>query len=225
MLARFAGTQWKGKSMAVLINIQEGAGPAHSALATVFARDFRKNGHTVGEWTFQNAAELKELAGRVGTAKPDALLVAGTVDDLMDLRRAGLAETMPVVLGTAEGVLSVLQARPLKNPVYLATAFVVEGGPAPAQEFARKYQDRFHEAADVHAALAYDGVRLVVEGFRRANSVEGEKVRTALAELKSFDSVTGPLTLDADHWAPRALFIVEVDKGQTKTVQAYDPEN
>jgi branched-chain amino acid transport system substrate-binding protein len=225
VLARFAGAQWKGKAVAVLTNLQESSGAASRTLAAVFAGDLKTNGgRTVGEWTYKNSTELKELAGSIGAEKADAVLIAGTVEDVLELRKAGLADATPVALGSSEGALTALQARPIPNPVYLATAFIAGQGPAPAQEFARKYQDRFHEAPDVHAALAYDSARLLFEGIRRAGSAEGDKVRNALAEVKNFDSVTGPMTLDPDHWAARPLFLIEVRRGQLRTIQTFDPE-
>jgi branched-chain amino acid transport system substrate-binding protein len=223
VLARFAGTQWPGKAMTVLIHQQESLSSAASNLAAAFAQEYRTGGKIVGEWRYKNQAELKDLVRSIDADKPDAVVIAGASDDLMELHKAGLAETVPVLLGTSEGALAPLQARPLGNPVYLATAFVIAGGPVPAQEFARKYQDRFHEAADVHAALAYDSARLLFDGFRWANTVEGDRVRQALAELKTFESVTGPMTF-LDQWACRPLFIVRVSNGQAKTVHTDEPE-
>jgi branched-chain amino acid transport system substrate-binding protein len=223
ILARFAGDQWPGKSVAVLTNLAEGPGPALSSLAAVFGGDFRKSGGRIaGEWTFKNPAELKELVRLITLEKPAAVLLAGTLADLTELRKADLADSLPIVLGTSEGAVAPLQTHPIPNAVYLATSFVAGEGPARVQEFVRLYQERFQQAPDVQAALAYDSARLLFTGFRGAGAVEGEKVRNALADVKKFDSVTGPITFDADHWALRTLFLVRVCGGQAKTIRTYD---
>jgi branched-chain amino acid transport system substrate-binding protein len=225
VLARFASEQWTNKPIGVLTGLQEGAGPAHSVLATAFTRDYRKNGgQTAGEWTYKNPAELRDLVRLIGTEKPEAVLVAGTVADVMELRKAGLAETLPVVLGTSEGAATPLQTHPLPNAIYLATTFATEVSRKPIEEFVRLYKERFQETPDVQAALAYDSARLLFDGMRRAGTVEGDKVRGALADLKTFESTTGSIAFDVDHWALRPLFILQVSRDKSRTVQTYDPE-
>ena len=223
-LARFATTQFPGQTIIVLINVAEGAGPAHSALAGAFAGEYRRGGGRIsGEWTFKAATELKDLASRLGAEKAAALMLAGEPNDLGGLQKAGLDEKLPVLLGGPADLLAALRSDPVKPPVYAATTFLANQGPAPAQEFARKYQERFQEPATEQAALAYDGARLMVEGLRRAKELDGPKVREALADVKNFEGVTGTMRFDADHWAVRTLFVVRVEGGKENLVETVEP--
>jgi branched-chain amino acid transport system substrate-binding protein len=224
-LARFASQKLAAKRVAVLVNAGENRGVASSARAGAFAGEFRKEGRVLGEWSYHTAAELKELTDRLKTTPPpDAVLVAGVAEDLQELRKSSLGEKTVWLLAGDEQCLSALRLSPIPNSVYLTTAFVADRALERTRDFVRKYQDRFKDLPDAHAALAYDSARFLFEGLRQAKGLEGSRVREALAELKTFESVTGPLSLDADHWANRNVFVVQVENGQAKTVAAFDPE-
>jgi branched-chain amino acid transport system substrate-binding protein len=225
LLARFAAEQFQRRSVVLIVNSAEGARSLPTSVSEAFAREYRQAGGTIGgQWQYKTSAELKELAGRLQASPPDVVVLAGRVEDLEELRRATINEQLPIVYAGAEGAVPELQTNPMKNPVYLATTFVADDGPARAQEFARTYEERFHDRADVHAASAYDSARLLFEGLRRAKDVDGAKVKDALAQLKTFESVTGSISFDADHWAVRPLYVVSLDNGHAKTIRTIEPE-
>jgi len=53
-------------------------------------------------------------------------------------------------------------------------------------------------APDAHAALAYDGARILFDAIVRAGTTDGAKVRDALAQTKDFNGVTGMISMDAN---------------------------
>ncbi len=221
-LAQFAAEQLSGKTLAVLVANRDHTGRANTMLAERFTRQWRKSGgRLAGEWTFAAAGELKDRVKSIATAAPAALMLAGTVEDLEALHREGLDEKTPVVLGGPEGSLAVLRAHPLANRVYLATAFVADGEAAATRDFVRRYRERFQEEPDVYAALAYDGAQLLFQGLRQAQTAEGAKVREALAGTKTYPTVTGEASLNADHWTSRPLYVLEVANGQARLVKTF----
>jgi branched-chain amino acid transport system substrate-binding protein len=225
VLARFAAQELTAKSVAVLIGKHEGREANASALAAGFTREFRKADRTIGgEWGYKNSGELKVLAGRLDHMRPDAVLLAGDPADLAELGQAGLPAKTAVLFGGEEGSLPAVRAEPIHHSVYLATPFAIEDGPPQTNEFVRRYQERFHDLPDVHAALALDSARLLFEGLRRSKELEPAKLPEALVELKTFDSSTGLLYLDKDHWAHRTLYILRVENGQAKTIHTVEPE-
>jgi branched-chain amino acid transport system substrate-binding protein len=176
-------------------------------------------------------ADFAELAGRVNEEAPQAVLVVGSAADFVKLRtalhKAGLKPTVPFLLGGGEENLHDLQATSqAKEAVYLATAFLLDNSTPQAQEitkslpraqqFATEYRDRFGEAPDVHAALAYDSARILFEAMRQAKSLEGEKIQEQLSELKEFETLTGPLSR-------RQALIVLLKDGRPGVVEAYTP--
>jgi ABC-type branched-subunit amino acid transport system substrate-binding protein len=132
-----------------------------------------------------------------------------------------------LILAGGEEHLAALQAdREAGNGLYLATTYVTDGATPQNQSFARDYQERFHEAPDVNAALAYDGVRLLLEAARRVGVPTPSQVRTEVAGFMSagFDSLTGTLTFDQNHSARRPLYVGRLQDGQLKVIKRYDPD-
>src|SRR5207253_49326 len=109
--------------------------------------------------------------------------------------------------------------------VYAATAYLA-GATVPAnQEFVKKYQERFQEKPDIHAALAYDGIRLLLDALRRAQPMQPPKIRAELGQTQeAFPSLTGPLTFDRDRVVHRPIFVVRVVRGEPKIVKTSDAE-
>jgi branched-chain amino acid transport system substrate-binding protein len=169
----------------------------------------------------------KELAGaeKSGAFKPDAILVAGKVADVKKLRAELGSTRVPVLFGGAEGSLrELLEEQETSNGVYLATAFAVDGGTDAIKEFVQKFTKRFGKAPDVHAALAYDDARLLFEALRQARSPDSYLARKALADVKDFAGLTGPLSFDKDQQARRDVFIVRIDAGKATRIKRYKAE-
>jgi branched-chain amino acid transport system substrate-binding protein len=176
--------------------------------------------------------DFVDLARQVQEEAPQAVLVVGSAADFVKLRtalhKAGLAAAVPFLLGGGEENLQDLQgSAQAKEAVYLATAFFLDDNTPRAQEIARsspraqqfaaEYRERFGDAPDVHAALAYDSARLLFEAMRRAKTLDGEKIREALADLTDFETLTGPLSR-------RPALIVLLKEGRPSVVEVYTPE-
>jgi branched-chain amino acid transport system substrate-binding protein len=222
-LGRFAGEEWQGKSIALLLGVREKKEPLHRALAEAFTKEFGKSsGQILGPWTFRSSDEVQELTRRITEQSPAAILLAGSVDDLAAFRKAGLPENLPVMLGSADGSQSLVRNLEISNPVYLATAFAAQEKHEKSQDFIRRFQEKFHAAPDVHSALAYDSARFLFEALRNAKSLEGSKVREALAEIKAFAGITGDVHLNEDNTVVRPVFILKVSEGQINTQKTYE---
>ncbi|HEX5269909.1 MAG TPA: ABC transporter substrate-binding protein [Gemmataceae bacterium] len=224
VLARFAADELKVKHVAVLLDARGGIFPG---VAAAFVRDFADGTRQVEQFRYDSDAGLADLAARAAKTKSDAVLIAAPVADFVKLRDGlGKAEVRaPVLFGGEETAWPALLAEAdAARGVYALTTFAADALTPAGQEFAKRYRERFKEAPDLHAAAAYDGARLLFEVMRRAKSTEPDRLRPAFADLGTFDSVTGPLTIDKDdHGARRPMFVVRQEEGQTKLVRRYDP--
>jgi branched-chain amino acid transport system substrate-binding protein len=224
VLARFAAEELKVKRVAVLLDARGGV---FAGVAAAFEREFNAGGERqADQFRYDNDAALADLAGRAAKSKPDAVLIAASVGDFVKLRE-GLARAEvkgPVLFGGEETAWPALLAESdAGREVYAVTTFAAAGLTPQGKEFAKKYRERFKEEPDQPAADAYDGARLLFEAMRRAKSSEPERVRPTLADLGTFDSLTGPLTIDkGDHGARRPVFVVRQQEGQPKLVKRYD---
>ena len=104
--------------------------------------------------------------------------------------------------------------------------FVAGEGPPQSLEFAKKYQERFKEAPDLHAALAYDGLRLLFEAMRRAKSFQSAKILEELAntDRANFETLSGTLTFNRYHAARRPLYVAQVEDGQLRNSKLFPAE-
>jgi ABC-type branched-subunit amino acid transport system substrate-binding protein len=106
--------------------------------------------------------------------------------------------------------------------VILATAFSLEGLSDRGRDFARRYQERFHEPPDLSAALACDAIRFLLDAMQGSGATGGPRLRDALARTDPFESVTGSVTFGGEHQARRKVFLVAVRGGAARLVQTLD---
>jgi branched-chain amino acid transport system substrate-binding protein len=76
------------------------------------------------------------------------------------------------------------------------------------QAFSQRYRARFNEEAHGFAAQSYDGLMMAAAAMRAAGSVEGRRVRDALARL-THEGVTGTLRFDEQGQANPPVYVTE----------------
>ena len=64
---------------------------------------------------------------------------------------------------------------------------------AHVQNFLKTFESRYKIQPDMVGASAYDAFMIIVDGIKRAKSVKGPDIRTAIAALKDFDGLTGQI--------------------------------
>jgi branched-chain amino acid transport system substrate-binding protein len=225
-LAQFAATDLKSKQVVILTNRTP---PVSGALSAAFAGEFRQTkGAQVEDWPYGKESEFPDLIQRLEKAQPGAILLAGSVRDLSSFRKQlhGSKLTAPLLFGGVEGGWPPSGEDSSAGPaVYVSTVFAVEGLTSAGQEVARKYRKRFDQDLDVHAAVAYDSIRLLAEAMRRTKTAQGTRWREELLRLDDFESLTGPLKFDReDHNARRPVLIVRREGNQVKLARKFDPE-
>ncbi|MEK7399320.1 MAG: penicillin-binding protein activator [Candidatus Poribacteria bacterium] len=66
------------------------------------------------------------------------------------------------------------------------------------EDFSKKYHDKFSEAANYNAAAGYDAVMVITEAIKKAKSIKGEDIKSALYTIKDYSGVSGVITFDAN---------------------------
>ena len=227
VLATFAAKELKLESVAILVDSTK---PANSALATAFAKEYSKLTGTSGQdFSYKTEAELYELSDRIRKSPPKSLFFAGSLTDLVKfkskLKAAGI--DIPILLGgeTPSTGLLVSAKEGLAN-VYLTTPFAGDNGSPQSQGFAKAYRDRFHTEPDAHAALSYEGIRIIVEAIRRAQALRPTsafRIQLTKSQENPFDSLEGKLTFKKDQTAHRPLFVARVEQGKLTNHKKYEP--
>jgi len=221
ILARYAVKELKPKHVVVLTDQRA---PVAVALADAFRKEWpRGDSSAVEEWPYRNDTEQGELFRKLAKNPPDVALFAGAPADFPALAAQLQEEKAKVTLlygGEDVGV------GPLQKPgveAVTATVFIPEALTDKGQEFARRYQEQYHEPPSFPAAQAYDAGRLLFETMQKANTAAPARIRDDLLKLDAFESLTGKVTWK-DRKAQRTVFVVRVSGDGAKLVQTVAPE-
>jgi branched-chain amino acid transport system substrate-binding protein len=202
-----------------------------SILAEAFVQTLSKfAGESKGEparaltWRYGKDTPLDDVIKRVRDEKPAALLLAGSARDLIKVRK-GIDGKISVLYGGDDGSATLLAEAGGMDGVCLVTAFVRDVDTPRAKDFVAEYGKAFSDEPDVHAALAYDGARLLFEAIHKCkHDLTGENITKELQQLKDYPGLTAPLTFASDRQLRRPAFLVRLEQQGLKTLKTYMPE-
>lgn len=203
-----------------------------AALADAFQKTFaatRKDEKpgVVLQVRFGKDASWSDLMVRVRDQEAQAIVFAGTVQDFNACHKAYRQEYFvnepELVFAGPDGEQRLFDVGPAsKGSILLATAFYADAKSEKIAGFMKSFQDAFHTEADVHAALAYDGFKMLIEAMKKANpQLTPEHVREELLKIKDFDGLTGPLTVMPNRQMQRTLFVVRWQNGVMTLVKPF----
>ena len=91
-----------------------------------------------------------------------------------------------------------------------------------ATAFVAAYKEKYGEEPNMFAALAYDAVYMAAEAAKDAKT--SKDIATNLADLKDFEGVTGPISIDKNHNPVKSAIMVKLDNGQEASAEAVTAE-
>jgi branched-chain amino acid transport system substrate-binding protein len=228
VMASFAINSLKAKKAAILFDFNS---PYSKGLTDYFKLSFaRLGGSIVSEQTYtQGDADFKGQLSTIRSAEPDVLYIPGYYGDVAliakQARMLGLAQ--PLLGGDGWDAPELWQlGGDALNGAYISTHYSVDD-PSPAiQQFVGLYKQRYGNLLpDAHAALAYDGARLLFDAIARTGSTEGDKLRDALAQTKNFNGVTGVISMDADRNAVKPAVVLKLQDLKFIYQETIQPQN
>ncbi len=185
-------------------------------------------GKIVAEEAYQaKDTDFKTLLTTIKASNPDVLFVPGYYEEvgliIKQARELGL--NVPV-LG-ADGfdspkLLEIAGADNL-NGTYYSNHYTSSDTSPDVVAFRKAFNAEFKSDPDAFNALGYDMAYMVMDALERAGEVDREKLKTALAETKNFDGITGNLTIDSFHNPIKAVTILEVKDGVPTYLMKQEP--
>jgi branched-chain amino acid transport system substrate-binding protein len=228
ILAKYAAEDLNLDDVAVFVDERR---EEFVALADAFARQFAEARRSKGRVAappvpirFGDKADWAELAKRMATpaAAAKAVLFAGKARDCVELRRK-LPFATAVIFAGDDGDTAELQGTSGMSAVYLATAFAPDAAAPRQQAFMRQYRDAFHAEAEVPAALGYESLQLYAEALKQISpTFAPEKLQTALGEVKEFAGLAGALSMTADRYVRRPLYLARLDGNSVQMVKRFE---
>lgn len=108
--------------------------------------------------------------------------------------------------------------------VYFTTHFSTASEDPAVQEFLSAFEAEYGKEADTFAALAYDAAYLIFDAVERADSVESEAVRDALAATEEFEGITGTFAIDENHNPVKPALMLGLENGEITSTQEVTAE-
>jgi len=208
-IARILKGRLRVRSLAVLRDPSNEYATALSALviAALEGVEIREEAYEPG------AREHGALWPKLG--RVDAIFVPGYAQDLAHLARSARAAKIeaPFVSGDGLGAGDLV-----KEPALEGALFTTHFDPRGAEDFVRRYRERFNEVPDAIAALGYDAARLALHALEVAPSTDGPTLAAAIAAAR-IDGVSGRLWMSADGDPDKAVRVARIHEGAVEILE------
>ncbi len=197
------------------------------SVAESFAATFAADGGLVvahERYTVDRRENVRTQMQRIAATQPDVLLLpnpspADTIQ-VLQAREAGVKATF--LMGDNVDLLRIERFPGAEGTISLRQWH--EDIPRErSMEFVSRYRAKFGETPRQTAAATYDAVRLALDAMDRANSVDPNRIREALASTDSFEGVTGWMRFRGRQDAGRGGVLVKVTGGKNVLVRVVDP--
>lgn len=168
-----------------------------------------------------DAISFQAQLTKIKSANPDVLIVdLNGGQEPTFLRQAAQAGLKVDILGDIGlDVPSVIQT-PQAQCATFATIWDESSTAGKNQQFLSSYKSKYNATPDLYAAEGYDAVWMMATAMKNAKSVDGSKVRDALATLKNFSGALGVYGFGPDRSPTITPLIFHV---QDKQAVAWKP--
>jgi len=221
ILARFGLTKLKAKRMAIMTDVAQ----AYSVgLGEFFKESFlKRGGQIVSEQKFNSGdTDFNAQLTAVKAVNPEAIFLPCYYQEAASIARQArqLGITVPLFGGDGWEAPELIQiGKEAIEGCYYSTHYSPQSQDPEVQKFVQAYKAKFNnEIPDAMAALGYDSALVLADALRRAATIDGAKLRDALAATKDFPGATGKTTIDQNRDASKPATIVTIKNGQFQYV-------
>ena len=172
-------------------------------VAEEFAKVAKANGIKVVSTDFTNdkATDFTAILTSIKSKKPDGIFYGGYSPQGGPMTRQMKQLGLNVMFMGGDGICAPEMGR-LGGDAVTDKVYCTQGGAmldklAAGKAFAADYQKRFNRPAETYAASFYDGMMVVAQAMKEANSVEPKQYVAALAKIK-YKGVAGMYEFDAN---------------------------
>lgn len=222
--ANFAEKQFNAKKAAVLFEVSN---DYSKGLADFFKQTWEKKHGEGSVVAFESHGpkdqDFSAQITKIIAAKPDFIFLPENYSfvALIVPQARDLGYTGPFMGSDAWGSaeLASLCGEPC-NGQFFSTHYAAAGAKGATKEFIEKYKAKYGYVPDDIAALTWDAVNLVLKAIQDVGEVkpdlEDERlaIRDAMANIKSFEGITGTMSFDEQGDPIKCAVVVRIDKGE-----------
>jgi len=224
--AKFAIDYLKINKVAILID-QKNA--YSTGLAENFKNVFIKMGGIItSEQKYSNGdKDFNAQLTSIKATSPQAVFIPGYYTDVnlisIQARESGLSVPLFGGDGWESEKLIGGKAKDALEGCYFSTHVSSENPAANVQDFIKKFRAKYSKEPDCYAFLAYDAGMILFDAIKKAGSVEGDKIRSMIAQTKNFPGLSGNITINEQRNAVKPCVIIEITGGKFKLKETINP--
>jgi branched-chain amino acid transport system substrate-binding protein len=225
VMAKFATENLKAKNVAIL---KDNKSDYSLGLTQFFTETFTKlGGAIVAEEAYsQGDTDFRGQLTAIKGKNPDAIYVPGYYTDVGVIARQARELGLKVPLLGGDGweseKLFELGGSAI-NGSYFSNHYSTDDPTPRVQNFIKNYEAKYGSKPDSLAALGYDAAMVAIEAIKRAGTVDGSKLKDAIAQTKDHPGIAGSITLDANRNAVKPAVILQVKDDRAVYVSTVSP--
>ena len=219
-MANFASN--KLNSLAAVM-IVDSSSDYSKGLAANFEKTFTGNGGTiVGQEAYVTKdTEFNPILTRIKNQNFDVIYLPGYYNEAGKIikQARALGITTPILGGDGfdSPVLLEQAGATALNDVYFTNHYSSLDQDPKVVAFIAAFKAKYNAEPSAFHALGYDTMKVLADAISRASEVNGEAIKTALAETKDFPAVTGQFSVDENHNPVKAIVVIGLKDGQQAT--------
>ena len=226
-MARYA-TENLGKQKAIII--RDSSNDYAKGLAESFAKTFKGAGGTIvkQEAYVKGDTDFNAILTSVRNQDFDVIFIPGYYEEAGLIIKQARAQGIDVPILGADGFdspkLAELAGADALSNVYFSNHYSSLDDNPTVQEFLRAFQAKYKKEPDAFNALGYDLAKLTEQAIGHAEKQDGESIKSALAETKNFEGVTGNIRVDKNHNAVKDTVVIKLENGKQVSSERIRPE-
>jgi branched-chain amino acid transport system substrate-binding protein len=225
VMAKFATDTLKAKNVAIL---KDNKSDYSLGLTQFFTETFKGLGGTIvaEEAYSQGDTDFRGQLTAIKGKNPDAIYVPGYYTDVGVVARQARELGLKVPLLGGDGweseKLFELGGSAISGS-YFSNHYSTDDPTPRVQNFIKNYEQKYGSKPDSLGALGYDAAMVAIEAIKRAGTVDGAKLKDAIAQTKDHPGIAGSITLDANRNAVKPAVILQVKDDKAVYVSTVNP--
>ncbi|NTV89067.1 MAG: ABC transporter substrate-binding protein [Clostridiales bacterium] len=215
-MANYAAQKFSAKKAVVIKDTSSDYG---KGLAENFTKTFTAaGGEIVAEEAYVSGdTDFNAILTKIKGLQYDVIYIPGYYQEagliIKQARAQGITAPVLGADGFDSPTLLELAGAEALTDVYFTNHYSSLDQDPLVQKFIADYKAKYNKEPDAFNALGYDLAKFMADGISRAEKLDGESVKNALAATKDFAGVTGSFSIDENHNPVKAIVVIGMKNG------------
>ncbi len=203
-------------------------------ISEIFISNFRELGGDIvsNEFYEVGTSDFTAQLSAIAAAKPDALFIAGFVQELafitqqaraIPLQNANGDPTIFLGADSWDSQLLLYNEDAEIEGSFFSGHFSPDTDAPTARAFVDTYEATYEATPSGGVAVSYDAVKLLLEAIARAGSLDSDEIRQQLAATENYIGATRVMAYDANRHPIKSAVIFTIKNGEKLFYKQVDP--